>query len=403
MKKMHLFLAILIIAASSMVYTGCDDNPLVGDPINSNVAVQAIANVYGLDIMVIGGRAVVPPDRQVAFDASRSQGPITKYLWTFVHPGQANWTDTNKTFLRMFTAVPDSFQVTLKVWGNLLSDTSSTTFTLVIQNGGGGVNECYIESSILLANGKKVNTIVLPMRFIPNGPFDQPTLYGNHAPWWSWGGVRFALDSVNGGYRLKDTTYDNGGYAMNYSGVPNGSWAIASQSVFKKPGTDNLFWFDPRGGVLYGWGQPAFTLPGSIGDTSYLNGVMRNSFTSSVVNLFINVRTGNAGPTTTPTYQYSSSITNWTTANLNMINSSGSGWGPGSVNFTSIGTDNILKVRPGNNIVITNSMYYVPSEAALVVVVIQPMRLILPLIEARARGYSNATIDALLAANPTLR
>jgi hypothetical protein len=404
MKILNLFTTItflIMVSVSAALFNGCDhvmnDNPV--SPPSTN-GVVARATVYNMDV-IIGGRVPVPAGTLVAFDDSKSIGTITRQLWKFYHNGVLSDTNENKTFLKSFTQAPDSFYVVLKVWGLLASDTSSTNFTLLVGVGTPGASEPYIESSTLMANGKRVNVVILPMSFIPVGPFNDPTIYGG--PHLIWSGVSIFCDSsgLNHAYRTRDTLYNNGGYDISWSGVRNGPWALPGNSFLKDPNNPTLFWFDEREGVLNGYGQPALIAPGSVGDTSYLNGILRASFTSTTVNLFMNNRTGNCPLSSVPTYQYSTAVVLWTTVNQNIINSSG--WGQGNPLISNIGSDNLLKVRVGNNVNNSLSIFWVPSEQACVMVIIQPMRLILSLTEASKLGYSNPTINALLAANPGLK
>lgn len=381
MKRLILFCAVIITA---LFIQACSQDDLVGVPQPDPNALQAIVTINS-DIIPNGGRIVIPPNIQAVFDGSRSTGTITRRLWSFYRANQLFYTDTNNTFTKMFTVTPDSFLVVYKVWGILNSDTSSVSFTVVVGQGSQGSGDFFIESSTIGNNGKRATIYRLPIWFLPVGPYNRPTVYGYHgAPYGN--GKEIPLDTINGTYRFRDTSYENGGDKFNFSGTPAGAWGDKTKSVnYQYPFNENLYWLDVRGGLLRGWGQPALTPPPGVGDTSYLNGVFRLLFSQTQITMRMNVRTGNFPWSHTPQYQYALGNGNYSSL-TNMTMPDATGYGQAVLLMSTIGNETVVKVKiPGVNI--TGSMFYSSADDALVFVVIQPLRTFLTLQDARSQGY----------------
>ncbi len=350
------------------VMIGCAEDTIqnVSGSNNDPNTVRAVISVNSLDIPN-GGLVSIGVGVTGVFDGSRSLN-ATSWYWTFKRNGILIDTSTMKTFTRTFSSAPDTIIVTMKVNGPGGAD--SVWFRLVVTNGQQSGNDIYLISSILLANGKRANAIYLPKWFLDAGSTASPQIYGYRGRPWA-GVANPPGDTVSGGFILRDTSYDIGGDKINFSGFQGGPWGHKERSVNFQylGGSDNLFWLDVRNGTLYGWGQTAPTAPGFVGDNNFMTGNLRLSFNALNVALHINVKSGNFAWNHTPQYQWATTG-GYTTVNMSMVPSSG--WGDGSVLMSSIGPDNKVKIRiPGVNI--TNSMWYIQAEDALVFVVIQPL------------------------------
>jgi len=365
MKRLNLFSAISLISfcVMALLFNGCsEEGPLT--PTNNNGPVTSIITFNGYDVPD-GGRDSCRKDIQTVFDASHSLGTITRYLWSFYHNGTLADTLGGKTITKLFTAAPDSFLVKLKVWGTQPQDTSTTSFTLrVVTNfGGGNGSEVSLESAVLKNNGMRDNLFLLPKWMIPAGTMESPRVVGDQT---NWVPTPITLDTVNGAFRYHFISYDNGGIHMNYMGSSQNIWALANLSVYYH-GPNNVFFFDSRAGVLYGWGQPALQAPGDNGDTvGYINSVLRFTITSNQITFLMNNRTGNATVNQIPQWQYWTSLNpgGWTNAmNQTIVNSSG--YGQGTVQTNMIGGDHMVKIRILNNCNMIPSRYWVANDQAL--------------------------------------